>query len=185
MLHNIAAIDLELAHLNITQSTLCGLTGIPAGSLSDILRGVKAVKFEEEQAIYRALEGLDRLIKAAAPLQLDFKKTLQLKEQISLLDTGRLRIAIFIEEEQVKNDGPLFQIFLGQQYFKERRKALLDQYEIIGTPYGSQAVIMAESCVKEVAEALQKLGHQAQIIPCKIRNDDNTFSDFAQVWGTK
>jgi len=184
MLHNIVAIESEISRLGVTQSTICALTGIAAGSLSDITRGVKLASFEQEQGIYKALEGLDRLIKASAPLQLDFKKTLQLREQIALLDAGRLQISIVIQEEQPKTNGPLFQIFLGQQYFKERRRAILDQYEIVGTPYSSQAVIMTGGCAKKVAEALQKLGHRAQLVPCRIRNEDNTFTEFAHVWGS-
>jgi hypothetical protein len=52
MLHDIVAVEAELNRLDISQSTLAALTGIPAGSLSDIVRGVKKPSFEQERDIF-------------------------------------------------------------------------------------------------------------------------------------
>src|ERR1700682_3114671 len=131
MLHDIIAVETELNRLDISQSTLCALTGIAAGSLSDIGRGVKKPGFEQEQAIYKALEGLDRLIAACKPLQLDFKKTLQLKQQIELLDAGRLQISVVVQEERVVTTGLQYLVFLGNVYFIRRAKNdVLGKFEI-------------------------------------------------------
>ena len=182
MLHDIIAVETELNRLDISQSTLCALTGIAAGSLSDIIRGVKKPGFEQEQAIYRALEGLDRLISAVKPLQLDFKKTLQLKQQIELLDAGRLQISVVVQEPR-QEDEPHFYIFLGAQYFAGRRPTVLDRFEVITTPYSGKAICMTEDCVARVISALTKMGHHAQKVPCRVNNPDSSFDRFESVWG--
>src|ERR1700730_10373417 len=186
MLHDIIAVETELNRLDISQSTLCALTGIAAGSLSDIIRGVKKPGFEQEQAIYRALEGLDRLISACKPLQLDFKKTLQLKQQIELLQGGRLQISIVVQPERESADE-YFNIFLGMQYFVGRSPTVLGNFEVRSTPYAVMAAGMTKNLGDRIAQSLSKLGYRCQLVPSKVRDSETSYSDdmFLALWGEK
>jgi hypothetical protein len=75
VLHNICAIESELARLGLTQNMLAALTEIPARSLSDIVRTVKPATFEQTQTIFKTLEAIDRLVQTATPMPLDLRKT--------------------------------------------------------------------------------------------------------------
>jgi hypothetical protein len=183
MLHSLVAVESELSRLDVNQSTLCALTGIAAGSLSDILRGVKKCQFEQEQAIYRALEGLDRLTKAAAPLQLDFKKTLQLREQIALLDAGRLQISIVVQEERPRTIGPQYLVFLGNVYFVRRAKNVLGKFEIAGANQSSGATRVSKECGDRLVSALSGIGYRAQLVKSTSTSEDGACDDFAAIWG--
>jgi hypothetical protein len=183
MLHNIVAVEGELKRLDITQSTLCVLTEISAGSLSDILRGVKKVTFAQEQAIYKAIEGIDRLAQACAPLQIDLRKTLQLREQIELLDAGRLQISIVVQEEAVK-DEPVYSLKLrnGNYFLRVNRGIALPSPEVLSTfnLLGS-SVFIADAAKRGIA-ALRELGYaDVKSIENKFANPDNIIFDVAIV----
>lgn len=185
MLHNVVAVEMEVNQLDVNQSTLCALTGISAGSLSGILRGAMKPSFEQEQAIYRALEGLDRLIRAVAPLQLDFKKTLQLKEQIALLDAGRLQISVVIQEERPVTTGPQYLVFIGNMYFSRRAKNPLGKFEIAGAYQSSGAARVGKECGDKLVAALTRVGYPARLVTSKITDLDAGFDNFEQLWGEK
>jgi hypothetical protein len=182
MLHNVVAIEGELKRLDLSQSVLCALTSIPAGSLSDIIRGVKKPNFQQERSIYQALESVDRLIKACSPLQLDTSKTLLLRQHIELLDAGRLQISIVVQDE-IAQDEPIFSLRLKNgNYFLRVQRPIPSQPEVLSTFNLIGSATFVHAAAKLACAALEGLGHaDIKIIENKFVNGDNVIFDVATV----
>jgi hypothetical protein len=184
MLHNIVAVESELNRLDISQSTLSALTEIPAGSLSDILRSVKKPSFEQEQAIYKWLEGLNKLIEAVKPLQLDFKKILPLKQQIELLGAGKFHISIFIEDSSIKKPKGYWVRFRNGSFFSHRERSTgkpLCQFNVIaGLP------LFTEEAAGQLIAALDTSGYPGARAEEKVSANQDEILDFIDgVWFEK
>jgi hypothetical protein len=180
MLHSIEAVEPELRRLDISQSTLCALTGITAGSLSDITRGVKKPSFEQQRDIYYWLEGLNRLIEAAKPLQLDFKKTLQLRQQIELLDAGKLHIAIFVEHTPEKQRGYWLLLRNGHFFgYRDKKTGELMSYlNLTGN-----VPVFSEEAATHLVSALEKSGYSGTTVKeHKHCNQDQILDFIDSVW---
>ena len=186
MFHNIAAVESELNRLDASQAVLCGLAGITPGSLSDILRGVKPASFQQEQDIYKWLEGLNKLIEAVKPLQLDLRKTLQIKEQIQLLEAGRLQVSVVVQEPREEKIEVFAIRFKSGSFFLRARQNYAEKLEILSSMnIGQAANFTGKELAEQALKSLEALGRTGSIVENKYPPSDDSWYFDLEMAGLK
>jgi hypothetical protein len=178
----VETVNRDLQHLGCPASTLAGLAGIAGGRLSNYLNGVQSVPNDDDRKLRLALAGLKKLIAAAQPLPIDFRKVGELRQLISALENGGIEIFVLQRPGAVRTLRFVV-VFSNGDYF-----AGLDRY---GRPARSLnegvkfgVPVMDEDTAGRVVDALGNLGHQGMSArPANVYNDDTPVHDnFGQVW---
>jgi hypothetical protein len=178
----VETINRNLQHLGCPASTLAGLAGISGGRLSNYLNGVQPVANDDDRKLRQALAGLKKLIAAAQPLPIDFRRVGELRELISALENGGLEIFVLARPGAVRTLR--FVVIFGDGNFF----AGLDRYGRLvrslneGPKFG--VPVMDEDTADRVVDALGNLGHQGiSARAATVYNDDTPIQDnFDQVW---
>jgi hypothetical protein len=90
----------RMDQLGLTADFLSALAQIPASRLSGAFRGVRPLESQQGLALIALLDKLDRLVAQAGPLPVSFKNPIAIRDLLTALDDGRVRIAVEIEAEQ-------------------------------------------------------------------------------------
>lgn len=161
----IAMADAELNELGATRSTIAGLTELGVGTISDLLNGVRPPTNEHAQLIYRWLSGLRRYVEAVQPIPVDFKKITALKEQITLLESGRLRVSVVIQEPRAEKVEVWAVQFRSGSYFAKARQNYSNNLEVLCSMNIRDAANYAgEPLARQALAALEKLGRVGKVV---------------------
>jgi hypothetical protein len=96
----IAMLNEALIELNCPASLICGLTGISNGTLSNYRNGVTRLTGDHDFKIRTAVAALKKLVEAARPIPVDFRRVAELRPLIDSLESGRIAIIV------VDSSGP-------------------------------------------------------------------------------
>jgi hypothetical protein len=90
----IEMLNKELVALNCPASVIAGLTGISNGTLSNYRNGVTRLTGTDDFKIRNAVATLKKLVEAAHPIPVDFRRVAELRPLVDALETGRLVIIV-------------------------------------------------------------------------------------------
>ena len=150
-----------------------------------MLNGLAKPSFEEDRDISQLFNRLRKLVEAARPLLLDFRRTIELKEQIELLERGHLQILITAQEAQSVNE-PYFYIYLDNSYgyFQKRQKNPLGKFVVILSNSMGAGTAMTVKVAEQVKATLAQDKIKASVVPGRNISEDSVIEDnFEEMWG--
>ena len=90
----IEMLNKELAALNCPASVIAGLAGISNGTLSNYRNGITPLTGSDDFKIRNAVSALKKLVEAAKPIPVDFRRVNELKPLVDSLTAGKIAIIV-------------------------------------------------------------------------------------------
>jgi hypothetical protein len=94
----------EAGALGVPDSTTSALSGVPPARLSGYRRGVEKCPNHHEKMLRETWSDLKKLIDAAYPLPLDYRKVDALRQSIKMMKSGELSILVYEGETSKQNE---------------------------------------------------------------------------------
>lgn len=144
----------RLAKLGATQSGVAALSGIGSAAISLHMNGGASLTGDKVRRLEERIAQMEELARVTAPLPLDWSNVTQIRSCLDSLETGLLRICVFVADPSPKERAFAVR-FRNGQYFVRR----LANGDVLKTDFPLKAEPLTEELAAAIISRLNDVGH--------------------------
>jgi hypothetical protein len=172
----VTIVNQKLSALNIPASTLAALSDISGGVLSTYLNGVKTAPSDHALRIYRVATDLEQLVNTCAPVPVDFRQVSVLRDCLTSIKDGRLKILVQQNEPSTQERAFVIQFANGNFFSHQDRDG-----QVLQTINFLQGAMVSENVASELTNIFKGMGFRCKAVENKYGDSSPAF-ELSQIW---